>query len=75
MVNKGIPPYLVHDCWFCGRYCSENDPTVYRQVKAWVHGPKLDGATLRELTPYLAHNDCIVKTKAGQAADQEELDL
>lgn len=50
-----------------------SDDTIWKQVKGWVHGPKAHGLTLREYTDEYAHNACVNKARAGQAADQPSL--
>lgn len=61
-------------CYFnCGRAVMPSDQTAYRQITAWVHGKKKDGATLRVETGEVAHAECIEKAKAGQPQDQESL--
>lgn len=62
------------DCAFCGRPVEEGrEDEVYREVKSWVTGPKLDHPVMREQTGRVAHASCIRKLKEGQAPDQEEL--
>jgi hypothetical protein len=61
-------------CYFgCGKMVRNGDDTAYTEVSSWVHGPKRDGATLREETGRRAHAECIEKAKAGQPTDQMEL--
>lgn len=64
---------VVHSCELCGKSVDPDDPDTYREVKSWVHGPKLDSPKLREQTGKLAHPHCIIKAVNGQAPDQEEL--
>lgn len=60
-------------CRFCDKRLEVDDPTIYREVKSWVTGPKLDSPVLREQTGGLACRACIKKLVAGQAVDQEPL--
>jgi hypothetical protein len=61
-------------CYFgCGKVVRSDDQTAYRQITAWIHGKKRDGATLRTETGKLAHASCVRKARAGQPPDQESL--
>lgn len=60
-------------CAFCPDTLDLDDPDIYREVRSWVHGPKLDGPKLREQTGRVAHKKCINKIVAGQSPDQEPL--
>lgn len=60
-------------CSFCFKLVDRGDPTIYREVTSWVHGPKLDGPVLRGQTGNVAHEECIQKAVNGQSSDQEEL--
>lgn len=58
-------------CFYCRTTLSENDPETWRQVKAWVGGPKKDHAKGREPTGFYAHGHCIAarfdeKVQSGQ---------
>lgn len=60
-------------CAVCGEPLVLDDPDNYREVKSWVHGPKLQSPVLRQQTGQQAHKDCIEKMVAGQSPDQEKL--
>lgn len=60
-------------CAFCNRAVDPDDPTNYRQVTSWVHGPKMDGPVLREQTGRVAHELCVQKVKDGIAPETEPL--
>lgn len=59
-----------NDCTFCENPIDKDDLSNFKEVTNWVHGPKSDGAVLREFTGRVAHEDCIRKIQSGQAADQ-----
>lgn len=63
----------VKACAFCGKSVNLDDPKIYNEITAWVHGEKSDGATLREKTGRFAHDECVQLVKAGQAPDQPML--
>lgn len=79
MPEKVPPPNFSRDvpeslrCPFCHQRVNPDDPDNYHEILSWVHGPKLDGSSLRERTGRTAHKECVQKVKAGQAPDQEEL--
>lgn len=60
-------------CPFCEEGVNVDADDVYREVASWVHGPKQDGATMREPTGRYAHARCIELLKAGQSPDNEVL--
>lgn len=60
-------------CGMCKQPVDENDPTIYHEIKVWVHGPKKDGATARQETGRIAHAECVSLVKQGQAPDQDRL--
>lgn len=60
-------------CSLCKELVNLDDPTIYHEIRVWVHGPKRDGATARSSTGEVAHESCIVLLKDGQAPDQERL--
>lgn len=65
---------MSEPCELCGEDIEDiYDESVYKQVKGWVHGKKKDSLTLREDTHKYAHEECIKKTKEGQAVDQPDL--
>lgn len=62
------------DCAFCPNKIEAGDESeLFREVRSWVHGPKLDGPVLREQTGRVAHKACVEKLMDGQAPDQETL--
>lgn len=69
--SRDVPTSLR--CKFCHQLINQDDEKNYHEILSWVHGPKLDGSSLRERTGRIAHKACIEKLKAGQAPDQEEL--
>jgi hypothetical protein len=64
-------------CLFCpDEFTAEelDDPdAIYREVAAWVHGPKLQSPVLRIQTGRIAHKRCIEKLLEGQAPDQQSI--
>jgi len=61
-------------CAVCGgESVDKNAVSTWKQVIGWVHGPKADAMTLRQYTGQYAHDECIKRLKAGQAADQPDL--
>lgn len=62
------------DCAFCPDKIEAGEQAdVFREVRSWVSGPKLDGPVLREQTGRVAHKRCVDKLIDGQAPDQETL--
>lgn len=60
-------------CEFCHEPVNDDDPDMYREVKSWVHGPKLDGPVMREQTGRVAHGDCVRMVMNGVAPGTEPL--
>lgn len=60
-------------CYFCKTIVDRDAPDVYKQIVAWVHGPKSDGSILREYTAQHAHPACIKKAQEGQPPNQIDL--
>lgn len=60
-------------CPFCEEAVSVDADDVYSEYSVWVHGPKKDGATMREPTGRYAHQRCIDLLKEGQSPDNEVL--
>lgn len=63
----------MKQCLLCEQAIDIDDPTIWRQVTGWVHGPKRDSLTMRDDTGNVAHDECIHKLKEGQAVDQPSL--
>lgn len=64
---------MPNNCDFCLEPVRDDDPTAWKQVTGWVHGPKRDSLTLREPTGRVAHNECIDKARQGVLPNQEGL--
>lgn len=68
---------LVSTCCMCFESFTPaelDDPNeIYREVKSWVYGKKLQSPVLREQTGRLAHSYCIEKVLDGQSPDQKPL--
>lgn len=68
---------FTHTCPLCSLTIAPeqlDDPdAIYREVKSWVTGPKLQNPVLREQTGNVAHAVCIKKLLEGQAPDQKPL--
>lgn len=64
---------MSKECSFCSGPVNEYDSGSYKEQTVWVHGKKKNGATLRNPTGRVAHESCIIKAKANQPPDQEEL--
>lgn len=60
-------------CAFCHNPVNPHDIGTWKKVSGWVHGPKRDSMTMREDTGEYAHTHCILKAKAGQPVDQQEM--
>jgi hypothetical protein len=60
-------------CEFCPNPVDDDDPDTYREVKSWVHGPKLDHPVMREQTGKVAHGDCVRMVMNGVAPGTEPL--
>lgn len=57
----------------CKKVVDHDDPTVWKEVKGFVGGPRKDSMRLREDTGKFAHADCVQKAQMGQAPDQPEM--
>lgn len=64
---------MAEQCAFCDGPVNPHDVGVFHEIRAWVSGPKSDGAVLRENTGRHAHYACVEKAKKGVAPDQPEL--
>lgn len=68
---------VQHVCPFCGLKIAPeqlDDPNaIYREVKSWVTGPKLQHPVLREQTGNIAHAVCVQRLLEGQSPDQKPL--
>lgn len=64
-------------CPLCGLNIYDRDlddpDAIYREVRSWVTGPKLQGPVLREQTGRIAHASCIRKLIDGEAPDQQPI--
>lgn len=60
-------------CNFCYESIDRSDPSSWREVRGWVHGPKQNGLTLSEKVDNFAHDRCVRKAQAGQDPNQEAL--
>lgn len=63
------------NCEFCGEPVSTGADNAWEEVTSWVHRKKKHGATLRKYTGKVAHNECILRQKEGQASELEQPSL
>lgn len=57
----------------CGMPVNPHDVGTWKEVSGWVGGPRKDSMRLREDTGKYAHDACVARVQAGQAADQPSL--
>ncbi len=53
-------------CAFCTEHVDLDDPSIWREIVGWIHGPKRDGLCLRATTGQVAHDSCVHKAKQGE---------
>lgn len=63
----------MSNCAMCGLPLNKDDPSIWKEVRGWVGGPKKDSMRLRQDTGILAHDRCVDRLLNGQAPDQPEL--
>lgn len=65
---------MAVECLICHGPVNPHDVSTWKQVTAWVGGPKKDSAKGRKDTGNYAHNHCVQASLVeGIAADQASL--
>lgn len=67
--------YLNPNCSLCRKPVVHTDDDNWYEVTGWVHGPKRDSLSLRELTGLVAHNECIRKAKQHIHPDDQAMEF
>ena len=66
---------MTEPCVFCQGPCNPHDLHVAEEHRIFIFGQRKNHSALRQPLGIYAHEACIEKQKAGQAPDQETLDL